>query len=553
MSKTLERKHHRGLYVLFFTEMWERFGYYLMIGILLLFLTDTTNNGGRGMDNAMGVDIVGTYVALVYLTPFIGGLIADRYLGYIKSIFFGGALMALGYFLLAIPDSGNLLYAALLCVIVGNGFFKPNISTLLGNIYNVEELRPKKDVAYNIFYMGINIGAFVCNFIAAYLRNNYSWGYAFAAAGVGMVLALIWFSTGLKHVKHADVIKPPKKEDMSIGKIVLYVFVPAIIAGAIGWNIPGNLIGSDSNDAFIFACVPIIIFYFNLWFRAKGFDKQRVGTLLIIFGVAIIFWNIYNQNSTALTIWAQTYTNREAPKAVQPLLQPFKFMETVNTNPTTVPIVDNQFHAKTGPDGKVLTTTGTELYFQNLPKDQWPPQGQDLKLVSTEIYQSINPFWIIVLTPIVVGFFGWMRARGKELSTPGKFAWGTIIAGISSVVMVAACLSTNVYQHKVSSAWIFASYGVFTVSELFVSPVGLSLVSKVAPHRLTALMMGGWFLTTSMGGKISGILAGFWDKFDNKAVFFAISAIAAIIAGLLLFPLAKKLNKVVVEATHMDE
>ena len=110
--------------------------------------------------------------------------------------------------------------------------------------------------------------------------------------------------------------------------------LPAIIAGAIGWNIPGNLIGSDSNDAFIFACVPIIIFYFSLWFRAKGFDKQRVGTLLIIFGVAIIFWNIYNQNSTALTIWAQTYTNREAPKAVQPLLQPFKFMETVNTNPT---------------------------------------------------------------------------------------------------------------------------------------------------------------------------------------------------------------------------
>src|SRR4249920_3892545 len=126
MSTVNSGKHPRGLYVLFFTEMWERFGYYLMIGILLLFLTDTTNNGGRGMDNAMGVDIVGTYVALVYLTPFIGGLIADRYLGYIKSIFFGGSLMALGYFLLSIPNSGNLLYIALLCVIVGNGFFKPN-------------------------------------------------------------------------------------------------------------------------------------------------------------------------------------------------------------------------------------------------------------------------------------------------------------------------------------------------------------------------------------------------------------------------------------------
>ncbi len=176
-----------------------------------------------------------------------------------------------------------------------------------------------------------------------------------------------------------------------------------------------------------------------------------------------------------------------------------------------------------------------------------------MKLISTEIYQSINPFWIIVLTPIIVGLFGYLRARGKEPSTPSKFAWGTIISGLSALVMVFACLSTNIYHNKVSSGWIFASYGVFTISELFMSPVGLSLVSKVAPRRLTALMMGGWFITTSLGGKIAGIMAGFWDKFDNKAVFFAISAIAAIVAGILLFPLTKKLNKVVVEATAMED
>jgi proton-dependent oligopeptide transporter, POT family len=549
----IKGNHPRGLYVLFFTEMWERFGYYLMIGILLLYLTDTTGHGGFGMDNAKGIDIVGTYVALVYITPFIGGLIADRYLGYVKSIFFGGSLMALGYFLLSIPGNSTLLFASLACVIVGNGFFKPNISTLLGNIYNREDLKPKKDVAYNIFYMGINIGAFVCNFVAAYLRINYSWGYAFAAAGVGMVLGLIWFATGLKHVKHADVIKPVQKEDMPIGKIILYVFVPAIIAGAIGWFIPGNLIGSDSNDAFIFACVPIIIFYFGIWYRAKGLDKKRVGTLLTLFGVAIIFWNIYNQNSTALTIWAQTYTNREAPKVVQPLLKPFGFLNTITTNLQDVPVLDEQFKAQTGPDGKVLTRQGNDPYLQNLPKDQWPVEGKNLKLISTEIYQSINPFCIIVLTPIVIAFFSWLKARRKELSTPSKFAWGTIVAGLSSLVMVAACMSTNIYYDKVSTGWIFTSYAVFTISELFVSPVGLSLVSKVSPRRLTALMMGGWFITTSLGAKISGILAGFWDQFDNKAVFFAISVIAAVIAGLLLFPLAKRLNKVVVEATHSDD
>src|SRR5664279_4595351 len=183
MNTALPQKGHpRGLYVLFFTEMWERFGYYLMVGILYLYLHDTVANGGRGMDVSMAADITGSYIALVFLTPFIGGLVADRYLGYRLSIFLGGALMALGYFLMAVPHSGGLMYGALACVIVGNGFFKPNISTLLGNI----------------FYMGINIGAFICNFVAAYLRIKYTWGYAFAAAGFGMILCLLIFASGQK-------------------------------------------------------------------------------------------------------------------------------------------------------------------------------------------------------------------------------------------------------------------------------------------------------------------------------------------------------------------
>jgi len=548
-----QQGHPRGLYVLFFTEMWERFGYYLMVGILYLFLHDTIANGGRGMDVSLAADITGSYIALVYLTPFIGGLVADRYFGYRLSIFLGGSLMALGYFLMSVPHSGGLLYIALACVIVGNGFFKPNISTLLGNIYNKEELRPKKDVAYNIFYMGINIGAFVCNFVAAFLRINYSWGYAFAAAGFGMVLSLIIFASGQKYVKHADVIKPAQKEDMAFSKITGYVFLPAIAAGIIGWFIPGNIFGSDSNDAFIFACVPIIIFYFSVWYRCSGFDRKRIATLFTLFGVAIIFWNIYNQNATSLTIWADSYTNRKAPAFSEKVLSKFGFLNTVTNEKKEVPVLDYHFHAQLGPDGKVATEMGPDPYLHNVPKNEWPEDGKNLKLISTEIYQSINPFWIIVLTPLIVGFFGFMKSRGKELSTPSKFAWGTIIAGISSLIMVIAALSTNIYEHKVSSAWIVGTYGVFTISELFMSPVGLSLVSKVAPRRFTALMMGGWFITTSLGGKIAGMMTGFWDHFDSKALFFGISAGAALIAGLLLFPLAKKLNKVVEEATAMND
>jgi proton-dependent oligopeptide transporter, POT family len=548
-SRPSTTRHPPGLYVLFFTEMWERFGFYLMIGILLLFLRDTISHGGKGMDNALSADIVGTYVALVYLTPFLGGLIADRYLGYRRTIILGGALMAGGYFLLAVPGSNAFLFAGLGCIIAGNGFFKPNISTLLGTLYDTEELKPRKDAAYNIFYMGINIGAFVCNFVAAYLRNNYGWGYAFAAAGVGMLIGLVTFLAGMRTVARADVRKPVQKEDMPFSQIALQVFVPAILAGAVGWFIPGNLIGSDSNDAFVCASIPIIIFYFRVWARSNPVDKRRVGTLLTMFGVSVLFWNIYNQNATALTIWADNYTHREMPAGAERVLKTFDLAQTIDTAPKEVPAIDEHFRTRLGADGKVITQSGLDPYFQNLPRALWPPPGANLKLISTELYQSINPFCIILLTPVVVGFFGWLRARRKEPSTPSKIAWGVIISGLSSLVMVAACLSTNIYRDKVSSAWIFSSYAVFTVSELFLSPIGLSLVSKVAPKRITALMMGGWFLTTSLGGKLSGILAGFWDTFEAKWLFFAISAVAAVIAGLALLPLARRLSVVVDEAT----
>ncbi|HSQ43787.1 MAG TPA: oligopeptide:H+ symporter [Ginsengibacter sp.] len=198
-GETRKGKHPKSLYVLFLVEMWERFAYYLMVGILLLYLIDD-KTGGKGLTEKMGADIVGSFIALVYLTPFIGGLLADRYLGYIKSIFIGGTLMALGYFGLALPGN-TALYVSLCLIIVGNGFFKPNISTILGNIYNREDLKPLKDNAYNIFYMGINIGALVCNFVAAYLRNKYGWGYAFSAAGVGLIIGLIILASSLKNVR----------------------------------------------------------------------------------------------------------------------------------------------------------------------------------------------------------------------------------------------------------------------------------------------------------------------------------------------------------------
>ncbi len=395
-------KHPKALYVLFMTEMWERFAYYLMVGILLLYLIDD-KTGGKGMTEKMGADIVGSFIALVYLTPFIGGLLADRYLGYIRSIFIGGTLMALGYFGLAFPGN-TALYISLLLIIVGNGFFKPNISTLLGNIYNRADLKPLKDNAYNIFYMGINIGALFCNFVAAYLRNQYGWGYAFAAAGVGLVIGMIILASSLKGVREGEVKKEKRPEDMPLSKIFGYVFLPAIIAAIIGWIVPtlifgSTIMGSKSNDAFIFACLPIIAFYVSLYIKATGTDKRAIGALLFIFGISIIFWTIYNQNSTGLTLWAQVHTDRTVSPTAKKVAGSLGFLQTVSDTPRLVDKVDEHFVAikddaalVAGPydennvklvDGnivdkktKIVQVMGPDPYFNNVPKSEWPPSGK---------------------------------------------------------------------------------------------------------------------------------------------------------------------------------
>jgi POT family proton-dependent oligopeptide transporter len=541
------KKHPRGLVVLFFTEMWERFGFYLILGIFFLYLVDTSA-GGKGLSRAAAADIYGTYIALVYLAPFVGGLLADRVLGYRRAIFIGGILMGCGYLGLALPG-WTAFWVALFLIIVGNGFFKPNISTLVGNLYSKKEYKAQKDAGYNIFYMGINIGAFICNFVAAYLRNHFGWGYAFAAAGIGMFLGVIWFWTGQKHVREADVMKPTNPEDMTMSKITSVVFLPAIVSGAVGWFIPNNLFGSDSTDAFLFACIPISLYYFSLWFRASKKDKEPIAALLSIFGVVIVFWAIFYQNGSALTIWADNYTDRKIPAAIEPVAATFGMVQEVDTTPRQVPKLDSHGRAMADANGNAITTEGLHPYFNNLPKSQWPGEGQSLKLISTEIFQSVNPFFIIVLTPVVVWFFAFLRRRKKEPSTPGKIGWGLLITATSTIVMIGAVLASQNGLEKSSPFWLISTYGIITVGELFLSPMGLSLVSKLSPPRITALMMGGWFLATSIGNKMSGVLSSLWDTYDFKGVFFAVNFSGAMFASIAIFAMLKWLKRVVSEHT----
>ncbi len=537
------KKHPSGLPFLFLTEMWERFGYYLMIGIFLLYMTDA-QKGGLSMERANASDIFGTFIALVYLTPFLGGLLADRLLGYRRSIIIGGILMGTGYLLLAFSNNMLSFYTALGVMILGNGFFKPNISVLLGNLYNDDRYRTLKDTGYNIFYMGINIGAFVCNFFAAYLRNNFSWGHAFAAAGIGMFIGVIIFALGNKHYAHADVRKPQAADEMGVGRMISSVLIPAIVTGIAGWFIPGTVFGSDSTDAFIFGSMPVITFYLWIYYKASAVDKPRIKALLSIYAVVIVFWAVFKQNGTALTTWAEFYTDRTMPAAIAPLAADIKMVQTVKMDSFMVPQYDAQFRTTRDADKKVIKIKSIDPYFLNIPEAERPPASGAVQLVSTELYQSVNPLFVIILTPLIIAFFSWRRRKGKEPTTPAKIGWGLVISALSTLVTIAAVYACHNGAEKASAGWLFATYGVITMGELCLSPMGLSMVSKMSPPQLTGLMMGGWQLATSLGNKLSGVLATMWDKYDNKADFFWVNFILLGLASVALFSMLRWLNRI---------
>ena len=537
------KKHPKALPFLFFSEMWERFGYYLMIGIFTLYLKDVKQ--GYAMTEAESADLYGTFIALVFLTPFLGGLLADRYLGYRRSIIMGGLMMGVGYCLMSVHNIAAL-YVSMTLVMVGNGFFKPNISTLLGNVYTTPEYVKQKDDGYNIFYMGINLGAFICNFFGAALYIVYGWGAAFLAAGVGMFLGVIIFLAGTRHYKAYDVKKGVSENDMPMARIVMLILVPSVVAGIIGWLIPGSMFGSDSTDAFIFACLPVIYFYGSLLYKAKPEEKRPIAALLAIFAVVIMFWAVFKQNGSALNTWADRYTNREVSGATKNIFDKLNFAQTVTYNLDSVAKYDDQFRLQKEND-VVVRELNYPVYFRNIPESKKPAEGEQVSLWATNLSQSINPGWVILLTPLVVAFFTWLRRRKKEPSTATKIAFGLFISALSALVMVGAVFASNNGGEKASVIWLICSYGVITVGELLLSPMGLSIVSKLSPVRITSLMMGGWFVSTSIGNKLSGVLATLWDNYDQKANFFWLNFGLLMVAAIMCFAMLRWLNRVMKE------
>ena len=346
-------------------------------------------------------------------------------------------------------------------------------------------------------------------------------------------------------------MKPAQEGDTKITDVLLKVFLPAIIAGVIGWIIPNNIFGSDSTDAFIFACIPVVYFYVMLYVKANSEDKKPIGALLAIFAVSLVFWAVFKQNGTALTRWANYYTDRSVPAVAEKPLESIYLVDSKNYITKEVSVYDNQYQAQKDENGNPIKEQGKDIYFRNeTPAKKAAMEANPEKnvyLYNTELFQSVNPFWVIVLTPVVVGFFMYLRKKGKEPSTPSKIVLGLFISALSCLVMVGAVYAGDNGLVKVSALWLVAAYGVITIGELCLSPMGLSLVSKLSPPRITALMMGGFFLSTSIGNKLSGVLASFWYDYENKANFFIVNFGLLLLATLLGLSILKRLNKIMKE------
>jgi len=424
--------HPRGLTTLFFTEMWERFSYYGMRAFLILYMTAPVLAGGLGFDDKHAGSVYGSYTGSVWLASIGGGIIADRLLGAYRSVLVGGSIIALGHFTLAFP-SITTFYAGLVLIVIGTGLLKPNATTLVGSLYDIKDAR--RDAGFSIFYMGINLGAFIGPLIAGYLAQNVNWHLGFGAAGVGMTLGLVQYVLGRNRLA-------PAIQRIAIAK------GPAPVAG-------------EPSGAWRFTT--------DEW--------KRIGAIVMFFIFAAIFWAAYEQAASTLNLFTERYANRH-------------FL------------------------GKEIPTS-------------W--------------YVSIQALFVIILAPTFAWL--WIRLGPRQPTTPVKFTLGLLFVGLSFVLLYpAGALAQSVAGIKVSSMWLFAAYFLQVIGEMCLSPVGNSVVTKLAPPRIVGMMMGVWFLAIAVGNKLAGWIAGFTSTVPLTTLFGAVAA-ATLGATVILFLLVKPIQR----------
>jgi len=432
------QKHPRGLYSLFFTEMWERFSYYGMRALLILYMTrqmlygDTTAYG-----------IYAAYTALVYATPFIGGIIADQILGYRKAIFLGGVMMAIGMFAMTI-ESQFFFFTGMAFIIIGNGFFKPNISSMVGKLYEPGDSR--RDGGFTIFYMGINLGAFFSPLTCGLVGELFGWHYGFGLAGIGMIAGLINFSLSKKNFADDNGTPPnpallTKSAFLGLSRemfIYIGTFVAVPLIGILLWNF--NLL-----DHFLPPFVGLVFLALLIMsIRMTKIERERMWVIIVLAFFSITFWAFFEQAGSSITLFTDYNVNRQ-------------------------------------------------LFGFTLP---------------TSIFQSVNPLFIILLAPIFSTLWIALSRRNREPNTPVKFAMGLVLLGLGfgAFVLGASLAGDN---GMVSMIFLILGYMLHTSGELCLSPVGLSMVTRLAPAKLVSMIMGAWFLSIAMAQFLGGTIAKF--------------------------------------------
>ena len=545
--------HPSGLYVLFGAEAWERFSYYGMRALLVLYLTKAL-----GVPKEHALEIYGLYTGLVYLTPLLGGYLADKILGRRKAVLIGGVLMGLGQIFLMFPATLTL---ALGLLIAGNGFFKPNISTMVGGLYREGDTR--RDGAFTIFYMGINLGALFSPIICGNLGERVGWAVGFGSAAIGMALGLAQFIFGQGHL--GDTGLPPKNtegEKKEIGGKGPYR------AGALPSGTPTVLVARDYIDVLIWcvstaAAVYGVLFAWNfvgpVWSAAPGFlkiglllaavsvvffqlykgtthsEKQEVSVIIILVAFNIFFWMGFEQAGGTMTLFADEQTDRNVGGLGMLFIAAFVFACAYNFRRSTKAEVSGQGLWLSLTGMFVLMGIGTlGLAIVNFKN------GTTTNIPASQ-FQAINPLLIVALAPTFSNMWSALDSGKYKSSTPTKMAIGMILLGVGFMVLYVGQKLAIASGTKASAGWLTAVYFIHTLGELCLSPIGLSMVTKLAPPRVTSLAMGLWLFSSAVANYLAGILESLLTKVNVPIYgFLIVSSVGPAVLLLALTPLLKK-------------